>query len=53
MPGFALLERRYAETYTLLRYRAWQSAATVSPARLAKVAATVVGPAAVLVQERP
>jgi 4-amino-4-deoxy-L-arabinose transferase-like glycosyltransferase len=48
-PPFRLVERRYAETYTLLRYRA-PSPVLVTPAGLARAAAPVVGLPSVLVQ---
>jgi hypothetical protein len=43
------VERRYAEAYTLLRYRA-PAPAPVSPAALARAALPVVGAPTVLVQ---
>jgi mannosyltransferase len=46
---FRLTERRYAETYTLLRYRA-PAPAPVLPAALARAATGVVGGPSVLVQ---
>jgi mannosyltransferase len=49
--GFALVERRYAATYTLLRYRAARGAAALAvPGVLARAAAPVLGNATVLVQ---
>jgi hypothetical protein len=50
-PPFRLVERRYAETYTLLRYRA-PSPALATPEQLARAAAPVVRLASVLVQRR-
>jgi mannosyltransferase len=48
-PPFRLVERRYAQTYTLVRYRA-PRAARVMPALLARASASVVFAATVLVQ---
>jgi mannosyltransferase len=48
-PPFGLVERRYAETWTLLRYRA-PAPALVTPNELARAAAPVVGGPSVLLQ---
>ena len=48
-PPFRLVQRRYAQTYTLVRYRT-PRAARVTPALLARLAAPIVFAPLVLVQ---